>query len=104
MCVCVLRACVRARARARACVCGVCVCVYERSITKVIKSFLEHSERLTNTFNAGVNPFFSVHCRCKLFAQQDGKYQERGIGNLFLKPCDTKTQLIIRADTPLGKF
>ncbi|CAH1786397.1 unnamed protein product [Owenia fusiformis] len=42
--------------------------------------------------------------RCKLFYQKEGKWTEKGVGNMFLKPVDGKTQLIIRADTNLGNI
>jgi nuclear pore complex protein Nup50 len=42
--------------------------------------------------------------RCKLFYQKDGNWTERGLGNLHLKPCDDKTQLLVRADTNLGNI
>ena len=41
--------------------------------------------------------------RCKLFVQRDNSWKEKGVGNLHLKPCSGKTQLLIRADTSLGK-
>lgn len=40
--------------------------------------------------------------RCKLFYQKNGAWLERGVGNIHLKPCNGKTQLLIRADTNLG--
>ena len=45
--------------------------------------------------------FFSS-VRCKLFYKADAAWKEKGLGNLHLKPCDDKTQLLIRADTNLG--
>ncbi|ESO91777.1 hypothetical protein LOTGIDRAFT_233352 [Lottia gigantea] len=43
--------------------------------------------------------------RCKIFYQKDGKWKDRGVGNLHLKPDEEgKTQLIIRADTTLGNI
>lgn len=46
--------------------------------------------------------FYNV--RCKLFYKKDEGWQDRGVGNLFLKPCDKKTQLLIRAETTLGNI
>lgn len=40
--------------------------------------------------------------RCKLFYQKDGTWTERGVGNIYLKPLNDKTQLLIRADNTLG--
>jgi len=41
--------------------------------------------------------------RCKLFYMLDNEWKERGVGNLYLKPCPgDKTQLLIRSDTTLG--
>ncbi|KAH9502716.1 Nuclear pore complex protein Nup50 [Bulinus truncatus] len=46
---------------------------------------------------------FSI--RCKLFHQSDGKWVDRGVGNLHLKPVEEeKTQLLVRADTNLGNI
>jgi len=42
--------------------------------------------------------------RCKLFYQKDGAWIERGVGNIHLKPCNGKTQLVMRADTSLGQI
>jgi nuclear pore complex protein Nup50 len=42
--------------------------------------------------------------RVKLFFKQDGDWKDRGVGLLFLKPCDDKTQLLIRADTSIGNI
>jgi len=42
--------------------------------------------------------------RCKLFYQKDGAWVERGVGNIHIKPCDGKTQLVMRADTSLGNI
>ncbi|CAL1276530.1 unnamed protein product [Larinioides sclopetarius] len=42
--------------------------------------------------------------RCKLFFKKDESFVERGVGNLYLKPMDGKTQLLIRADTSLGNI
>ncbi|KAF8797305.1 nuclear pore complex protein Nup50-like [Argiope bruennichi] len=42
--------------------------------------------------------------RCKLFFKKGDSYAERGVGNLYLKPMDGKTQLLIRADTSLGNI
>ncbi|KFM70641.1 Nuclear pore complex protein Nup50, partial [Stegodyphus mimosarum] len=42
--------------------------------------------------------------RCKLFFKKDDNYAEKGIGTLYLKPIDGKTQLLIRADTNLGNI
>ena len=40
----------------------------------------------------------------KLFYEKEGKYIDKGIGNLFIKPLDSgKHSLLIRADTNLGK-
>jgi len=44
--------------------------------------------------------FYSV--RCKLFYKKDGKYTEKGVGTLYLKCIDGKTQLLVRAETNLG--
>ncbi|KAF8570719.1 hypothetical protein P879_02165 [Paragonimus westermani] len=45
---------------------------------------------------------FSV--RCKLFYKVDSEWRERGVGNLFIKPISNeKFQLLVRADTNLGK-
>jgi nuclear pore complex protein Nup50 len=42
--------------------------------------------------------------RCKLFYQKEGAWIEKGVGNLFLKPCGGKTQMLMRADTNLGNI
>ncbi|XP_005108334.1 nuclear pore complex protein Nup50 [Aplysia californica] len=43
--------------------------------------------------------------RCKLYYQKDNQWIDRGVGNLHLKPVEeTKTQLLIRADTNLGNI
>lgn len=42
--------------------------------------------------------------RCKLFFKKDNNWAEKGLGNLHLKDCDGKTQLLIRADTNLGNI
>lgn len=44
--------------------------------------------------------------RCKLFVKKEGKFTDRGVGNLFLKPVpdNDKVQLIMRADTSLGNL
>lgn len=41
--------------------------------------------------------------RCKLFYQMDGAWKERGVGYLHLKKTDGVAQLLVRADTTLGK-
>jgi hypothetical protein len=46
--------------------------------------------------------FYTV--KCKLFYKKDDSWQDRGVGNLFLKPCDKKTQLLIRTDTSIGNI
>lgn len=43
--------------------------------------------------------------RCKLFYKKDSEFKEKGVGTLHLKQTDDgKTQMIIRADTNLGKI
>lgn len=42
--------------------------------------------------------------RCKLFYNKDGNYVEKGVGVLYLKSMDNKTQLLVRADTNLGNI
>jgi len=43
--------------------------------------------------------------RCKLFYMKNNSWVDRGLGNLHLKKFnDTKTQLIVRADTALGNI
>ena len=39
-----------------------------------------------------------------MFYKVGSDWKEFGVGNLFLKPCDGKTQLLVRADTSLGKI
>ncbi|CAH1256125.1 NUP50 [Branchiostoma lanceolatum] len=47
--------------------------------------------------------FYTI--RCKLFYQKDGAYKDKGVGNLHLKKTgDSKTQLVVRADTSLGNI
>ena len=46
----------------------------------------------------------SLFSRCKLFFKKGESWQDKGVGNLHLKPCDGKTQLLIRADTNLGEL
>lgn len=42
--------------------------------------------------------------RCKLFYKKEAEFKEKGVGTLHLKQtADGKTQMIIRADTNLGK-
>lgn len=49
--------------------------------------------------------FFISSRRCKLFYKLDAEWRERGVGNLFIKPTTSeKFQLLIRADTNLGKL
>lgn len=44
------------------------------------------------------------HPRCKLFYKKESEFKEKGVGTLHLKLTEQKkTQLIIRADTNLGK-
>lgn len=47
--------------------------------------------------------FLLTYFRCKLYYQKDGQWVDRGVGNLHLKPCEGKTQLLVRADTNLGE-
>lgn len=42
--------------------------------------------------------------KCKLFYMKDKEYVERGLGTLFLKKAEEKTQLIVRANTNLGNI
>ncbi|CAL4097918.1 unnamed protein product [Meganyctiphanes norvegica] len=42
--------------------------------------------------------------KCKLFYMKEKEYVERGLGTLFLKKAEEKTQLIIRANTNLGNI
>ncbi|XP_059156449.1 nuclear pore complex protein Nup50-like [Physella acuta] len=43
--------------------------------------------------------------RCKLYHQKDGKWVDRGVGHLHLKPvAERKTQVLVRADTNLGNI
>ena len=44
--------------------------------------------------------------RCKVFVKKEGKFGDRGVGNLYLKPVpdSDKFQLIVRADTNLGNL
>lgn len=42
--------------------------------------------------------------KCKLFYMKDKEYVERGLGTIFLKKADEKTQLIVRANTNLGNI
>lgn len=44
--------------------------------------------------------------RCKVFVKKDGKFGDRGVGSLYLKPIPTsnKVQVIVRADTNLGNL
>lgn len=47
--------------------------------------------------------FFLLH-RCKLFYKKENEFKEKGVGTLHLKPAgNEKTQLLVRADTNLGK-
>lgn len=42
--------------------------------------------------------------RCKLFYKKENEFKEKGVGTLHLKQvADGKTQLLVRADTNLGK-
>lgn len=45
-----------------------------------------------------------AYFRCKLFYQKEGAWVEKGVGNLHLKPCGEKTQMVMRADTNLGNI
>lgn len=46
----------------------------------------------------------SVAFRCKLFYKKESEFKEKGVGTLHLKRTgEGKTQMIIRADTNLGK-
>lgn len=44
--------------------------------------------------------------KCKVFVKKEGKFGDRGVGNLYLKPVpdSDKFQLIVRADTNLGNL
>lgn len=44
--------------------------------------------------------------KCKVFVKNEGNFGDRGIGTLYLKPVPNseKIQLIVRADTNLGKL
>ncbi|EFA01782.2 nuclear pore complex protein Nup50 [Tribolium castaneum] len=44
--------------------------------------------------------------RCKVFVKKDGTFGDHGVGTLYLKPVPNgeKVQLIVRADTNLGKL
>ncbi|GBM37159.1 Nuclear pore complex protein Nup50 [Araneus ventricosus] len=42
--------------------------------------------------------------RCKLFFKEGESYAEKGVGDLYLKPIDGKTQLLVRADTSFGNI
>lgn len=42
--------------------------------------------------------------RCKLFFKRESSWVEKGVGNLHLKDCSGKTQLLVRADTSLGNI
>lgn len=44
--------------------------------------------------------------RCKVFVKKDKDFSDRGVGTLYLKPVkdSEKTQLLVRADTNLGKI
>lgn len=43
--------------------------------------------------------------RCKLFYKKENEFKEKGVGTLHLKPtANQKTQLLVRADTNLGKY
>lgn len=45
-----------------------------------------------------------VCVRCKLFYKKESEFKEKGVGTLHLKLTEQgKTQLIVRADTNLGK-
>ncbi len=48
--------------------------------------------------------FYST--RCKVFVKNDKSYADRGVGMLYLKKVEGsgKTQLLVRADTSLGKI
>lgn len=73
-----------------------CVCIWEISL---ISLFLI-SAYLHNCTNKA---FFFLH-RCKLFYKKDNEFKEKGVGTLHLKPAgNEKTQLLVRADTNLGK-
>uniref|UniRef100_U5EZQ4 Putative nucleoporin 50 n=1 Tax=Corethrella appendiculata TaxID=1370023 RepID=U5EZQ4_9DIPT len=42
--------------------------------------------------------------RCKLFVKQESEYSDRGIGTLYIKQVDGKTQVLLRAETSLGNI
>lgn len=43
--------------------------------------------------------------KCKMYYKKDGEFKEKGVGTLHLKEtAEGKTQMIIRADTNLGKI
>ncbi|KAJ3657765.1 hypothetical protein Zmor_009548 [Zophobas morio] len=44
--------------------------------------------------------------RCKVFVKKDGSFGDHGVGTLYLKPVpdSAKVQLIVRADTNLGRL
>lgn len=41
--------------------------------------------------------------RCKLYYKKEDTYADRGVGQLYLKPSGSKTQLLIRADTAISQ-
>ena len=51
--------------------------------------------------NSEEGAFYTV--RCKLYYKKAEKFEERGVGFLYLKPNGTKTQLLVRTDTALGE-
>lgn len=42
--------------------------------------------------------------RCKLYYKKDKNFMDKGVGTLYLKPNNDKTQLLIRAETNLGNI
>ena len=50
---------------------------------------------------------YLVFFRCKLYYMKDKAFVEKGLGMLHLKKVegdDTKTQMVVRAETNLGKI
>ncbi|XP_022901529.2 nuclear pore complex protein Nup50 [Onthophagus taurus] len=65
----------------------------------------DDDEPPTNDFTPVVEEGYVFTMKCKVFVKSDGKFGDRGVGTLYLKPVpdSEKVQLIVRADTSLGK-
>lgn len=75
----------------------------KRTTPSTLRSTCENSGGGAQTFTE-ITERFLVSIRCKLFYKKESEFKEKGVGTLHLKrTAEGKTQMIVRADTNLGK-